>query len=83
MEMRAVQVTTLDGPKAVQVVDLPEPDATGKVLVDVHAAGVNFPDVLQTRGEYQLKPELPFVPGAEVAGVVLRGRGAASGYPSG
>src|SRR2546422_4846398 len=40
------------------------------VLVDVHAAGVSFPELLQTRGEYQLKPELPFIPGSEVAGIV-------------
>ena len=40
------------------------------VLVDVHAAGVSFPEVLQTRGEYQVKPDLPFVPGSEVGGVV-------------
>ena len=40
------------------------------VVVDVRAAGVSFPEVLQTRGEYQLKPPLPFVPGSEVAGVV-------------
>jgi NADPH:quinone reductase len=39
-------------------------------VVEVRAAGVSFPEVLQTRGEYQLKPELPFVPGSEVAGVV-------------
>jgi len=40
------------------------------VVVDVRAAGVSFPEVLQTRGEYQMKPPLPFVPGSEVAGVV-------------
>ena len=40
------------------------------VLVDVHAAGVSFPELLQTRGQYQMKPPLPFVPGSEVAGVV-------------
>lgn len=40
------------------------------MLIDVHAAGVTFPDVLQTRGLYQMKPALPFVPGSEVAGVV-------------
>ena len=39
-------------------------------MIDVHAAGVSFPEVLQTRGEYQFKPPLPFVPGSEVAGVV-------------
>jgi NADPH2:quinone reductase len=77
--VRAVQVTTLDGPKAVQVTDVPEPDATGKVLVEVHVAGVNFPDVLMSRGEYQMKPALPFVPGSEVAGVVVSGEGFAPG----
>jgi NADPH:quinone reductase len=40
------------------------------VVVDVKAAGVSFPEVLQSRGEYQFKPPLPFVPGAEVAGIV-------------
>ena len=54
----------------------PEPQAAHAmtpgegVLVDVHAAGVSFPEVLQSRGEYQVKPELPFVPGSEVGGVV-------------
>ena len=66
--MRAVQITRLDGPTAVELVDVPEP--TGEVVVDVHAAGVTFPEVLQSRGEYQMKPDLPFVPGSEVAGVV-------------
>jgi NADPH2:quinone reductase len=79
LDMRAVQVTTHDGPGAVSVVDVPAPDATGKVLVDVHVAGVNFPDVLMSRGEYQMKPELPFVPGSEVAGVVVSGEGFAPG----
>jgi NADPH:quinone reductase len=77
--VRAVQVTTLDGPAAVQQVDLPEPDGAGKVVVEVHAVGVNFPDVLQTRGLYQIKPELPFVPGSEVAGTVVSGDGFAPG----
>jgi NADPH2:quinone reductase len=40
------------------------------VIVDVHAAGVSFPEVLQTRGEYQFRPPMPFVPGSEVGGVV-------------
>src|SRR4051794_5145821 len=75
--MRALQITELTGPDtALQMVDVAEPEAShfltpGRgVVVDVHAAGVSFPEVLQTRGEYQLKPELPFVPGSEVAGVV-------------
>lgn len=68
--MRAVQISGLDGPEAVQVVELDEPDPTGAAVVDVYAAGVAFPDALLTRGLYQHKPEPPFVPGAEAAGVV-------------
>ena len=69
--MRAVHVTRLDGPEAVEVVDIPEPTAgVDQVLIDVHAAGVAFPDALQTRGLYQVKPPVPFIPGSEVAGVV-------------
>jgi NADPH2:quinone reductase len=75
--MRAVQITELSGPRsALAEVDLPDPEpshmmtpGTG-VVVDVHAAGVSFPELLQTRGEYQVKPPLPFVPGSEVGGVV-------------
>ena len=52
--------------------DLPIPTrALGEVLVRVRAASLNFPDLLMTRGEYQLKPELPFVPGLEFAGEVV------------
>ncbi|MGY8849328.1 MAG: NADPH:quinone oxidoreductase family protein [Pseudomonadales bacterium] len=42
----------------------------GEILIDIKAAGVNFPDVLTVQGKYQFKPELPFIPGAEVSGVV-------------
>jgi len=49
----------------------PEPKP-GEVLVEVRAAAVNFPDLLQTRGEYQHKPPLPFIPGLEMSGVVAR-----------
>jgi NADPH2:quinone reductase len=75
--MRAVQIVNLDGPdQALEMTDLPEPEAShaltpgSGVVVDVRAAGVSFPELLQTRGLYQLKPPLPFVPGSEVAGVV-------------
>jgi NADPH:quinone reductase len=68
--MRAVQVTELTGPDGVQVVDVPEPEADGGVLIDVRAAGISFPDLLLSRGEYQLKPDPPFTLGVEVAGVV-------------
>ncbi len=43
----------------------------GQVRIRVHAAGVNFPDILMAEGKYQVKPDLPFVPGLEVAGEVL------------
>jgi NADPH:quinone reductase len=79
--MRAAVITALTGPDAVEVRDVPEPvPAPGQVLIDVAYAGVVFPDVLQTRGEYQLRPELPFTPGWEVAGVVREdGGGFAAG----
>jgi NADPH:quinone reductase len=75
--MRAVQITELSGPRSgLTLADIPEPGPShaltpgSGVVVEVHAAGVSFPEVLQTRGEYQIKPELPFVPGSEVGGVV-------------
>jgi NADPH:quinone reductase len=69
--MRAVRVHELTGPAALRVDDVPEPSAgAGQVLIDVKAAGVNFPDVLLTRGLYQFKPAPPFSPGGEAAGVV-------------
>jgi NADPH2:quinone reductase len=83
--VRAIQIAELSGPDhSLRLVELDEPDAShpltpGRgVLVDVRAAGVAFPEVLQTRGEYQYKPPLPFVPGAEVSGVV---RSAPEGAP--
>jgi len=75
--MKAVQIVELSGPReALRVTDVPEPKAEhpatpGRgVVVEVKAAGVSFPELLQTRGQYQVKPELPFVPGSEVGGVV-------------
>jgi NADPH2:quinone reductase len=69
--MRAARISSLEGPQSVTVEEVETPPVEpGHVLIDVHAAGVNFPDVLQTRGLYQMKPDLPFTPGSEVAGVV-------------
>src|SRR3954467_11547272 len=87
--MRALQITDLSGPdSALELSELPDPgpehfltNAEG-VIVDVRAAGVSFPELLQSRGEYQLKPPLPFVPGSEVAGVV-RSAPADSGVAAG
>ena len=70
--MRAVQISSLDGPAAVEVVDVAQPEPSSEqVLIRVRAAGVSFPEVLQTRGLYQIQPPLPFVPGSEVAGEVV------------
>jgi NADPH2:quinone reductase len=76
--MRAVQITELSGPATALTLneDVPEPAREhpmtpgGGVVVDVKSAGVSFPELLQTRGEYQIKPDLPFVPGSEVGGIV-------------
>jgi NADPH2:quinone reductase len=67
--MRAIRVTRLDGPDAVELAEVDEPTGDG-VLVDVYAAGAAFPDALLTRGLYQYRPDPPFVLGAEIAGVV-------------
>lgn len=69
--MRSVQVTSLDGPSGVSLVDVPDAIAQdGHVLVEVKALGISWPDLLQTKGQYQLKPELPFQLGVDFAGVV-------------
>src|SRR3954471_22666317 len=74
--VRALQIVELGGPSSLKLVDIEEPGPQhmlapdGGVIVDVEVAGVSFPEVLQSRGEYQFKPPLPFVPGAEVGGVV-------------
>lgn len=54
---------------ALEEVDTPTP-GKGEILMEIKATGVNFPDVLTVQGKYQFKPELPFIPGAELAGVV-------------
>jgi NADPH2:quinone reductase len=59
------------------------PLGQGQVRVAVHAAGINFPDILMAAGEYQLKPELPFTPGVEAAGEVIEVDGAAKGIAVG
>ncbi|HWM74894.1 MAG TPA: NADPH:quinone oxidoreductase family protein [Nocardioides sp.] len=68
--MRAVQVQRLGGPEALRLVDLDEPEADRRVLVDVVAGGVAWPDLLRSSGDYQQRPSLPFTLGAEAAGVV-------------
>lgn len=68
--MRALVLHDTTGPEALRLDEIPAPGAPeGTVAIEVHAAGVGFVDWLVTRGEYQIRPPLPFVPGIEVAGV--------------
>jgi NADPH2:quinone reductase len=80
--MRAVRLLRIEGPDALAVEDVPVPQSADAVIIDVHAAGVMFADVLVSRGKYQVKQEPPFTPGAEVAGVV-RSAPAGSGFSPG
>lgn len=71
--MRALRVSSLApdyGGCSIDEVPTPEPGA-GQVLVRIRAAAIGFPDLLMTRGEYQHKPPLPFVPGGDMAGDVV------------
>lgn len=68
--VRALQVVETTGPSGVAVRELPKPRSDGKILINVKAAGISFPDLLLSRGEYQIKPDPPFTLGVEAAGVV-------------
>ena len=62
--MRAARLNALAGPDAVEIVDVPIPKANPhSVLIEVHAAGVGFADLLMTKGQYQVRPEAPFIGG--------------------
>ncbi|MBN8124829.1 alcohol dehydrogenase catalytic domain-containing protein, partial [Vibrio vulnificus] len=71
------------GPQALTWKEVPTPSpGKGEVLVSIKAASLNFPDLLIVQGKYQMKPQPPFVPGAEFAGVVEAvGEGVASLKP--
>jgi NADPH2:quinone reductase len=69
--MRAVVIREFGPVESHKIEDLPSPTpGPGEVLIDVHAIGVNFPDSLMVQGLYQTKPERPFTPGRDAAGVV-------------
>lgn len=69
--MRALVCTAFDQPGALTVQTLPDPTpGPGEVVIDVQAAGVNYPDALMVMGRYQVRPPLPFTPGAEAAGII-------------
>lgn len=82
--MRAVVVDRLTTPEALRVSEIPAPDlGADEVRIAVRAAGCNFSDVLMLKGEYQVKPPLPFVPGGEVGGEVLEVGAAVEGLAVG
>ncbi|WP_354701310.1 zinc containing alcohol dehydrogenase superfamily protein [Paraconexibacter sp. AEG42_29] len=69
--MRALMLRDTVGPSGLKIEDVPVPEAQDDmVLIDVRTAGVGFVDMLITKGEYQIKPPLPFIPGMEIAGTV-------------
>jgi NADPH2:quinone reductase len=81
--MRAVRVHEPKGPDHVVTEEVPEPEALdGSLLIDVKSAGVSFPDLLLSKGEYQVKPDPPFTLGSEGAGIV-RVAPADSGFEAG
>lgn len=70
--MRAIQIYEFGDPAAIEVhqVEDPGPPGKGQVRVDVAAVGVGYFDGLLIRGDYQIRPDLPFIPGSSLAGTV-------------
>jgi NADPH2:quinone reductase len=82
--MKALLCKAWGGPETLVLEELPSPRAgAGEVVIDVKAAGVNFPDVLIIQNKYQLKPTLPFAPGAEAAGVIKEVGAGVTGFAAG
>ncbi len=71
--MKAILCRTTGEPESLEVVDIPVPGDPGEneVAIDLKSRGVSFVDVLMVAGQYQMKPELPFIPGQEAAGVII------------
>jgi NADPH:quinone reductase-like Zn-dependent oxidoreductase len=69
--MRALLSTASGGPETLELTELPDPQpAAGQVLIAVKACAINYPDVLIIEDKYQFKPQRPFAPGGEIAGVI-------------
>jgi NADPH2:quinone reductase len=82
--MRAIEITQPGGPEVLVLCDRPMPILkTGEVLIRVHAAGVNRPDVLQRLGNYPVPPGASDIPGLEVAGEIVDGDFEGSGFAKG
>jgi len=70
--MKALLCREYGSPEALKLEEMPDPvPAAGEVLVEVAAAGINFPDVLSIAGKYQVKTPPPFIPGNEAAGTII------------
>ena len=82
--MKALLCKAWGGPETLVLEEVPSPrPGAGEVVIDVKAAGVNFPDVLIIQNKYQLKPPLPFAPGAEAAGVIKEVGAGVTGFKPG
>jgi NADPH2:quinone reductase len=82
--MRAIEISKPGGPEVLQPCERPMPvPGTGEVLIHVHAAGVNRPDVLQRSGAYPPPPDASDLPGLEVAGEIISGDLDGSGFSKG
>jgi len=82
--MQAIEITQFGGPEVLQLCERPLPQCKdGEVLIKVHAAGVNRPDVFQRQGNYPVPPGASDLPGLEVAGEIVGGELGASGFKQG
>lgn len=82
--MKAVLCKAFGPPEELVLEEIPDPQpGPGEVLVDVHACGLNFPDVLMIQGKYQSQPPFPFAPGGEIAGTITALGEGVSGFTLG
>jgi len=82
--VRAIQISEFGGPEVLETIELPDPvPGEGEALVTIRRTGVNFADTHASRNQYLARQELPFVPGAELAGVDESGRRVAAVVPRG
>ena len=82
--MKALVVSSLSGPDALELKDVPDPQpGPGEVIVAVEAAGINFADTLQSRGLYPSGPKPPYIPGLEFAGVIENTQNRVMGFSGG
>src|SRR3546814_20560013 len=82
--MKALLSTATGGPETLTLGELPRPTAgKGQIVIDVKACAVNFPDVLIIEDKYQFRPERPFAPGGEAAGLVSEIGEGGTGFPVG